>query len=1233
MKSSIANRLSGRTSTRGFALVITLSLMILLTVIAVGLLTLSSVTLRSANHDNATATARTNARLALMLAIGELQKHAGPDQRVTARADVIDENIANPRLTGVWDSWEINPDTTASDYDKSARDLKFRGWLVSGDPEKSGEIGFASQPPLSLTGAAPKSAPGVTLWGKGTLGDDPFAKSVVSVNKVPLATPAGAMAWAVMDEGVKVRINTPYVETATSIGQRVAQLGSGQCPDAASIPGADPGKDQDARPLGKLARGFFKDGSQEFDSLRKGVTRLNFSLASERVAGGVGTALKPLVHDISISSAGLLTDTARGGLKQDLQLMMDASSLPSAYAARGVYASRGVTAGKELSDPTWESLRQIARLHNDKTKLTRSGGVPVLKASAPAGWSASTKSGSPAVTVINPKPPEGALLMPALAKVQILFSLVGRDIYDYPWDGKAYPPPPLPATAGNLHNPQDAWFKGTKYHYDLHLLYTPIVTLHNPYNVAIEFTELKLDFRRVPFAMQVFRNGQPQSNGMVPLEKMYGANLDGKKDKVFGMTLRTKTAAGTPGATLVRLLPGEVKMFSAHVTPSLNYNTEVRQYGSAFAWDANFDQNLTANLNGIPGWRGNGLGFDADQLAGNQAIDNIAANGRWNSSIAFARDDRLFVEFAPLSTVEANNKFTIQMSAKLGSKTTSVSAIEVDFENPLGLQETILGKDAKLRFPKEAGETIAAISLVDHSRTAYSALKGVKPFALLSLQAKSTSGMRDGAIVDGRHATKPWAFAHANIGASSQKVVSEHPSNHSHEIDLQVLDDTGTNTLFDLDVQDRTNFITGHRSLYGTKFGAQYDIPLAPLQALPGLNAANPGGSSGYLPRFANPIGNSWAHPVMEPDQVLQTGSGASYLDHSFLLNLALYDGFYFSGLASQDGQFGSGMKTEALATDFAAGNPLSDPRLKFHRPNNAADGDFIDMLADDSAYEKVAAWQLMTGAFNVNSTSVPAWKAMLGSIRDAQAMYNQVSKGTAGAAGSSRLADLRATATAESRVSRFRLPAALSAKHNADVRDGYWLGPREYSDDELQSLAENIVKQVRLRGPFLSMAEFVNRRLGSENDETAQRGALQQAIDDSNLNRKLAETDADAGYDIPISVVADYKYSNKTAGAGPSYQGAPGYLTQADLLGVLGNAATARSDTFTIRGYGEARDPAGKSIANATCEAVVQRYPEWVDAADPVEALPASLTSASNQIFGRRFVIISFRWLAPGEI
>jgi hypothetical protein len=70
-------------------------------------------------------------------------------------------------------------------------------------------------------------------------------------------------------------------------------------------------------------------------------------------------------------------------------------------------------------------------------------------------------------------------------------------------------------------------------------------------------------------------------------------------------------------------------------------------------------------------------------------------------------------------------------------------------------------------------------------------------------------------------------------------------------------------------------------------------------------------------------------------------------------------------------------------------------------------------------------------------------------------------------------------------------------------------------------------------------------------------------------------------------------------------------------ILTALGPMLTVRSDTFRIRAYGEALNPAdpARIEASAFCEAIVQRTP------DP---LPG---------FGRRFVITYFRWLGPEDI
>jgi hypothetical protein len=82
--------------------------------------------------------------------------------------------------------------------------------------------------------------------------------------------------------------------------------------------------------------------------------------------------------------------------------------------------------------------------------------------------------------------------------------------------------------------------------------------------------------------------------------------------------------------------------------------------------------------------------------------------------------------------------------------------------------------------------------------------------------------------------------------------------------------------------------------------------------------------------------------------------------------------------------------------------------------------------------------------------------------------------------------------------------------------------------------------------------------------------------------------------------------------------------------LQVIGSTLSARSDTFRIRAYGDATDASGKVLARAYCEAIVQRLPEPLDP-DPSGLNPAKQNTRID--FGRKFQIVSFRWMKPEEI
>ena len=96
---------------------------------------------------------------------------------------------------------------------------------------------------------------------------------------------------------------------------------------------------------------------------------------------------------------------------------------------------------------------------------------------------------------------------------------------------------------------------------------------------------------------------------------------------------------------------------------------------------------------------------------------------------------------------------------------------------------------------------------------------------------------------------------------------------------------------------------------------------------------------------------------------------------------------------------------------------------------------------------------------------------------------------------------------------------------------------------------------------------------------------------------------------------------------------GAPSFVKQGDILTPIAPVLSARSDSFIIRSFGESLDRNGNVLAQAWCEAVVERNRDYVDPADEPKTITSDLTKTVNQNFGRRFNIVSFRWLNPREI
>jgi hypothetical protein len=417
------------------------------------------------------------------------------------------------------------------------------------------------------------------------------------------------------------------------------------------------------------------------------------------------------------------------------------------------------------------------------------------------------------------------------------------------------------------------------------------------------------------------------------------------------------------------------------------------------------------------------------------------------------------------------------------------------------------------------------------------------------------------------------------------------------------------------------------------------NIPSSPLFSLAAFSNANLS-IMGTDPFHA--VGNSWSSPLIPPSSAYGTvdtgGSGiVTPQDFSWLINDALFDRYTLSGMApaftiDSTGYTASGTINATLTKFFSSDykTAQANPVLRPYLPPGEAAANVATALAANDGYKKMGAYSLIDGAFNVNSTSIPAWTAFLRGNRNLAINYAQ---GTANNSDSDT-------------------PFPGSSSPSAPGSDGVdpkpqWSGFSRLTNAQISALATRIVAQVKLRGPFMSLSDFINHKMGAIDTARSYTGALQAAIDlesegspgGSGIN---AASRAAAGGTAPTGYAASAFSGSPVLGTGTKVTtGIPGDITQAKLLEPLAPRLSARSDTFRIRSYGEVRSADGtKVIAYAMCEAVVQRVPEYFD---PVTNAPDNEPwdedttlkplNQNNKTFGRRFNVISFRWLTPNEI
>jgi hypothetical protein len=1122
----------------GFALVLALSLMGFVLVLLLTIIAFVRVESRSSFISRERLLAENNALLALQVALGNLQMSAGPDQRITANAKILDTvNASKQNYTVVWDS-QISPGEVTAPM----------AWLASGATESDFDA-------TTQTNAN---------WPELVSARSDAAIEAVRVEPVTIlntnGASAGEMAWWVGDEGVKAKFNlteSSYLREATTDSD--LRLGTSARFGIEALENIDTIYDY-------AAEDFYLN-------LQKLVSREQAPLLNDDLQ----TPLNDYFHDIGFFSRGLLTNVKDGGLKEDLTHYFEGNS----GELTGAIRSGGTSAMDRI---TWEQLQSFYKLADNLDE----DGISVR---------AQTE--------------DTHGVYPLLTMLHLNFGLTMES-----------------------HSEESVPVDPADRIYSVYAHMRPWFVLSNPYTTALKVSNYRIRFDQWTDAHFQISYGAPGST----VDLIDYSYKDLLQYMVFVI----------PEVTIE---PGEALYFSLSPTTNSSYdyqfNIDTGGYYSPyhgfqsaqtqqFVFEASDDDGLTSIRLG-----------DAEVVHGNViedgnltdpriqqmyvSIDNVGAYwlrtyigasqnlndaeeilqdiGRFGSAgVAYDSEWRIYhgywsIDLLPNTLSDFDTiryprdqpvtsadpaPYTLR-SSSLSSIYVMHSAINQDVD---GLYSGYDGwaTDYNIRAPR-----MARYKEVQKYPVAYELQESPNGSAWFDW-------IRDPNV--GNAPNFPWAAGYSRTNSSGDDPVAK--VYQAILFDIPELDpNTGQAALASLG--QLQHFNAGGWTENVAKNGANYSIELD---------------SMAYSSSMV--IGNSYAPPQIARDATTSEDTGVTFSDVGYLLNDALFDGYFFSSIPQGN-------------EDVIDYESLPNKRLI---PMTSDVDDASVRSTGTAAAENL----FVDGAFNVNSTSVAAWYSLLNSFRGLDFGSKSDGQGI--------------------------FPRSLNQSPEyveGDVDgvtddDEAWAGWRHIEDDasdledrKLYQLAEAIVEEVKARGPFVSMSDFVNRRLIA-NDETEARlglsGALQAAIDRTlNLNFSEAyqvnpDKMASGWYSATEHLTAEGIVDESHLGSGPisssdgsetlaaatSAASMPGWVLQGDLLQALAPALSVRSDTFTIRSYGNVLDPVnGDIIAESYIEAVVQRSPSYIDSSDDANVFPP--LSTENLLAGRKFQIVSIRRLNESDL